>query len=100
MSVIEPTAARQQSKEAREAAEHIGDQFKVFGAAIVAEGEGFRAAAIRAALTAMYLFRPPKYSYKIMSQVADGARWLATKGAGPTEEEMVKAAATVRAKML
>jgi hypothetical protein len=96
LSVIEPAAAKRQDKQATAAAGRIGHQFQVLRAAIVAEGEGFRAAAIRTALTAMYLLKPPKYPYKIFAASPQGARWLVEQGAGATETELLEAIRTIR----
>lgn len=91
MAVIEPHAAQSPGKEVREETSALTRDFKSLAAAIVIEGDGFRAAASRTLIATIYLVSRPGYPHKICATVDDGANWLHSLikpnpfGVGPAE---------------
>jgi hypothetical protein len=76
IAVIEPHAAQSPEKEVREATSALTRDFQSLAAAIVIEGDGFRAAASRTLIATIYLVARPAYPHKICATVDDGANWL------------------------
>ncbi|HZS41711.1 MAG TPA: hypothetical protein VFF06_33000 [Polyangia bacterium] len=76
ISVLEPGATAAAPKEVRDETAAITRDYGSIAAAIVIEGSGFRAAAVRAVVAAIYLVSHSPYPHKIVESVDDGARWL------------------------
>jgi hypothetical protein len=76
IAVIEPAAAQSPPKEFREATSALTRDFKSLCAAIVIEGEGFRAAASRTLIAGIYLINRAGYPHKICANTDDAANWL------------------------
>jgi hypothetical protein len=76
ISVLEPGATAETPKDVRDETAAITREYPSIAAAIVIEGKGFRAAAIRAVLAAIYLVSRSPYPHRIVDSVLFGARWL------------------------
>ena len=82
----------------------ITRDYPSIAAAIVIEGAGFRAAAVRAVVAAIYLVSRSPYPHRIVESVEDGARWLRQLAeraghARVTPGEIVEAVAAARAEL-
>jgi hypothetical protein len=75
ITVIEPSAGSPPPADVRAQTSALTREYKST-AAIVIEGNGFRAAAMRTVISGMYLFSRQTYPYKILGTVAEGARWI------------------------
>jgi len=65
--------------------------------ALVFEGEGFRAASVRAVVAGMSLFSRPAYPHRVFSSVSGAARFLAGgKGGSPTPHLLIRAVRDAR----
>jgi hypothetical protein len=91
ISVLEPGATANTPKEVRDETAAITRDYQSIAAAIVIEGSGFRAAALRAVVAAIYLVSHSPYPHKIVETVFDGARWLVEQ-AGRAGQRHVSAA--------
>lgn len=63
---------------------------------LVFEGEGFRAASIRALVAGVALFSRPEYPYRILSSVAAAARFLASGNGAPPAHRTIQMVAEAR----
>jgi hypothetical protein len=73
-------------------------------AAQVVEGTGFRAAAVRSALTLIEMALRPPYAMKIFSDASSGARWLsseleATAAYAPDAGQLIKVVHELRSRL-
>jgi hypothetical protein len=80
ISVLEPGATAETPKDVRDETAAITREYPSIAAVIVIEGKGFRAAAIRAVLAAIYLVSRSPYPHRIVDSVFFGARWLVEQG--------------------
>lgn len=101
VSVLEPTAAQAVPKQVRDESAALAGEFKSLAAAIVIEGSGFRAAAVRTAIASMFLLARPPFPHKVFGNLSDGAGWVLTTGGrlepvGASSEDIVRAVALVR----
>jgi hypothetical protein len=104
ISVLEPGATAQAPREVRDETAAITRDYRSIAAAIVIEGSGFRAAAVRAVVAAIYLVSRSPYPHRIVESVDDGARWLRqmAERAGHARVgavEIVEAVAAARAEL-
>jgi hypothetical protein len=82
LSVLEPSAAASVPKDVRDETGAITRDYPSIAAAIVIEGSGFRAAAVRSVLAAIYLVARSPYPHKICEDIDVAARWLLGHAAG------------------
>ncbi len=102
ISVLEPGATAETPKDVRDETAAITRDYPSIAAAIVIEGSGFRAAAIRAVLATIYLVSRSPYPHRIVDSVFAGARWLVEQAtrrelAHVTAADIEAAVATARA---
>lgn len=65
--------------------------------AVVYEGDGFRAAAVRSVVTGISVFSKPPFPHKIFARVADAAGFLASEaGNGVTGKDLLNIITDVR----
>lgn len=78
MLVVTSAAMKAPDSEARDAmvASNRRTAAKMAAVALVIEGEGFAAAAVRAVISGMYLVLKPPHPLKTHSDIATAARWL------------------------
>jgi hypothetical protein len=68
--------------------------------AVIFEGEGFRAAAVRSVVTGLTMLAKQPYPHKVFAGITEAAAWLAPKVAGGTIEpaSMIQAVGSLRKK--
>jgi len=72
---------------------------KLARSAVVFEGEGFRAASVRAVVAGVSLFARAAYPHRIFGRVGDAARFLAGGADGsPAPHELIRAVSQARAR--
>lgn len=72
---------------------------KILRSVVVFEGEGFRAASVRAVVAGVSLFARPAYPHRVFGRVSSAARFLAGGADGvPAPHEMIRAVAQARAR--
>jgi hypothetical protein len=76
LAIIESTAMSHPSPQVREATASFAKEGGILGAAILLEGSGFRAAAIRTLVAGMYLVSKKSYLHRIVQTTDEGAAWL------------------------
>jgi hypothetical protein len=68
--------------------------------AVVYEGDGFRAAAVRSVVTGLAVFSKPPYPHKIFGKVSEAAGFLADPSKGVTGNQLATIVSEVRARHL
>jgi hypothetical protein len=63
---------------------------------LVFEGEGFRAASIRALVAGVALFSRPEYPYRILGSVSAAARFIASGNGAPSPHRTIQMVAEAR----
>jgi len=64
--------------------------------AVVYEGEGFRAAAVRSVVTGILVFSKPPFPHKVFARVAEAAGFLASEGGQITGKQLADLVHDVR----
>jgi serine/threonine protein kinase len=76
LSVVGPISPKDISAEVRVASEKLTREFRLGGAAIVIEGSGFKQAATRAVIAAVFLVSRIGYRHRVFDKPLDAAEWL------------------------
>ena len=100
--VVESGAAMPDGDTRAELARMVDDQKgRMVAAALVHEGSGFRAAAVRAVMTGMMTLAKQPFPHHVVANVADGAKWLATRERLPAGDvaEIERVVEALRAKI-
>lgn len=80
LSIVERNGGRNTTPEARDALTDLARKHdrSLSGAAVVCEGTGFRATAIRSVVTAIHMASRSSHSSKVFSEPEPAVQWLAT----------------------
>jgi hypothetical protein len=104
ISFVERKAGPNTTPEARDSIAEIVRKHTrcITGAAVVCEGTGFRATAIRSIVTAIHMASRSQHTSRVFSVAEPAIEWLATtrKDGALDVRLLVEASATLRAKLL
>jgi hypothetical protein len=86
LTIIEPSAAANQTPEVRQVTTALSKEFSLLGSAVVIEGSGFAVATIRTVIAGVYLLSKKPYPAKIFPSVSEGASFLSPFLSRPAAE--------------